>query len=74
MTTTQKLIRDIERYCKREGITPRQFGERVMHDPSFFMRLKNGTDARLSTLERCRAYMKGQSLERPNRLASASAA
>ena len=43
----------IEGYCKRKGISIRDFGKDVMSDPFFVYRLKKGTtDPRLSTIQK----------------------
>lgn len=43
----------IESYCKRKGISIREFGATAMSDPFFVYRLKKGTtDPRLSTIQK----------------------
>jgi hypothetical protein len=43
----------IDAYCKRKGISARDFGAQKMNDPYFQYRLRKGTtDVRLSTLQR----------------------
>lgn len=49
----QITIDTIESYCKRKGISIREFGVTHMSDPYFVYRLKKeSTDPRLSTIQK----------------------
>lgn len=58
MSTAKKDIRKItieaiEAFCKRKGISIRDFGKDQMADPYFVYRLKKGSsDPRLSTIQK----------------------
>lgn len=49
----QITIDAIEAFCKRKGISVRDFGMQKMNDPYFAYRLRKGTtDPRLSTIQK----------------------
>ena len=55
--TISDLIRDIDAFLDREGMTPTEFGLRSISDPNLYRRLKGGANPRLATMDRIRAFM-----------------
>ena len=58
MSTTDKLLRDILAWCKREGLAPSEFGYMAVGDRAFVTHLKRGRQPRADTLDRVRAWMR----------------
>jgi hypothetical protein len=53
------LLREVEKFLRRNDTTPTRFGRDVVGDPRFVLDLRNGRDPRPATVERVRAYMEG---------------
>jgi hypothetical protein len=58
--TIASLVRDIDVYIERSGMTPTDFGLRSIGDPNLYRHLKNGRNPRLATMDRIRAFMSPQ--------------
>jgi predicted transcriptional regulator len=56
--TIADLVRDIDAFIEREGLTPTEFGVRAIGDPNLYRHLKSGRNPRLTTMDRIRAFMK----------------
>jgi hypothetical protein len=52
-----ELLREVEKFLRRNGTAPTRFGRNVVGDPRFVFDLRNGRDPRPTTIERVRAYM-----------------
>lgn len=52
-----ELLREVEKFLRRNGTAPTRFGRNVVGDPRFVFDLRNGRDPRPTTVERVRAYM-----------------
>jgi Tfp pilus assembly protein PilX len=57
MSSAEALLRDIEAFLQRTGITPTQFGLEAMNNSSFVRQLRNGSGVTLRTLDKVRAFM-----------------
>ena len=53
------LLREIEKYLRRNDTAPTRFGREVVGDPRFVFDLRNGRDPRPATIARVRAYLEG---------------
>jgi len=53
------LLRDVEKYLRRNDTPPTRFGREVVGDPRFVFDLRNGRDPRPATVRRVRAYIHG---------------
>ena len=53
------LLREVERFLRRNGTPATRFGREAMGDPRFVFDLRNGRDPRPETVERVRAYLEG---------------
>ena len=53
------LLKEIERFLERTGMSPTTFGQTVMGNPNFVFGLRNGRDYRKSTERKVMAYIKG---------------
>ena len=51
------LLRDVEKYLRRNGTSPTRFGRDALGDPRFVFDLRNGRERRFETVERVRAYL-----------------
>ncbi len=51
------LLREIEKFLRRNDTAPTRFGRDVLGDPRFVFDLRNGRDPRPSTEARVRAYL-----------------
>ncbi len=51
------LLREIEKFLRRNDTAPTRFGRDVVGDPRFVFDLRNGRDPRPSTEARVRAYL-----------------
>lgn len=56
---TVNLLRDVEKYLRRNETAPARFGREVVGDPRFVFDLRNGRDPRPATVQRVRAYLQG---------------
>jgi len=54
----QALLRDIEEFCRRNGLTKTAFGAKALNDPSFIKGLEGGRECRSRTLARVHTFMK----------------
>lgn len=59
MSTREELLREIADFQRRTGIGDAAFGRAVLNDPSWLTRLRDGADAKISTVDAVRAYMRG---------------
>ncbi len=60
----ENILHEIEAFCERHGLSEWQFGELAMRDKPFVKQLRDGRDVRMSTVEKCRAFMAGYEAER----------
>jgi len=52
-----KLLREVEKFLRQNGVAPTRFGRDALGDPRFVFDLRNGRDPRPQTAERVRAYL-----------------
>jgi len=57
MKPSQRLLNDIEEFCRRHGLTVTGFGTAVVNDTAFVHKLRKGRSVTLETAERVRSYM-----------------
>jgi len=53
------LLREVEKYLRRNDTAPTRFGREVVGDPRFVFDLRNGRDPRPATIARVLAYLHG---------------
>ena len=53
----EKLIHDIERYLRKTGMSQTAFGTKVMGDPNFVARLKEGKNPQARTVDKVRKFL-----------------
>jgi hypothetical protein len=53
------LLREVEKYLRRNDTAPTRFGRDVVGDPRFVFDLRNGRDPRPATIARVLAYLEG---------------
>jgi len=53
------LLREVEKYLRRNDTAPTRFGRDVVGDPRFVFDLRNGRDPRPTTVARVREYLEG---------------
>ena len=51
------LLREVEKYLRRNETAPTRFGREVVGDPRFVFDLRNGRDPRPSTVARVTAFL-----------------
>ena len=51
------LIKDIEGFCRRYGMSQRQFGELALNDAKLIPQLRAGRDVRMSTVARIKDFI-----------------
>ena len=51
------LFREIVAFCGAHSMSPTAFGSKALGDPPFVAQLREGRDCKMSTVERCRAFM-----------------
>jgi len=51
------LLREVEKFLRRNGTAPTRFGREVVGDPRFVFDLRNGRDPRPQTIARVLAYL-----------------
>ena len=51
------LLREVEKFLRRNDTAPTRFGRDVVGDPRFVFDLRNGRDPRPATIARVRAYL-----------------
>ena len=51
------LLREVEKFLRRNDTAPTRFGRDVVGDPRFVLDLRNGRDPRPQTIERVLAYL-----------------
>jgi hypothetical protein len=51
------LLREIEKFLRRNDTAPTRFGRDAVGDPRFVFDLRNGRDPRPATVSRVRAYL-----------------
>ena len=54
------LLRRVERYLKRSGVSPTRFGREAVRDPRFVLDLRNGREPRAATARRVAAYLEAR--------------
>lgn len=77
MSSTEKLLQEIERFLSRTGMKAADFGQQAVGDGAFVYRLRSGKDTRLKTADRVRAFMeanKASGRPRPKFRAASAAA
>ena len=57
------LLQEIEAFLKATGMSATAFGIKALNDPPFVQQLRDGRDPKLSTAERCRAFMRENAVE-----------
>ncbi len=61
MTTRAQFLEEIEKFIADKGLSAAAFGFKAVGDNAFVARLRKGdrgADPRLSTVERCQAFMR----------------
>jgi predicted transcriptional regulator len=58
MNSNEKFSRYVHRFIKKHGIPETKFGTMCMGDTAYVSRLRAGTDTRLSTVDKVRAFMR----------------
>jgi hypothetical protein len=53
------ILRDVEKFLRKNGTPPTRFGREAVGDPRFVFDLRNGRDPRPQTVERIRAFLEG---------------
>jgi hypothetical protein len=53
------LLREVEKYLRRNDTAPTRFGRDVVGDPRFVFDLRRGRDPRPATVARVRAFLEG---------------
>ncbi|MGY3609902.1 MULTISPECIES: hypothetical protein [unclassified Bradyrhizobium] len=56
--TIADLVKEIDAFIEREGITATEFGWRAIKDPNLYRSLRKGRNPRLETMDRIRAFMR----------------
>ena len=51
------LLREVEKYLRRNDTAPTRFGREALGDPRFVFDLRNGRDPRPQTVARVRAFL-----------------
>lgn len=59
MSTRDEFLREIAEFQRRTGMGDAALGRAVLNDPSWLTRLRDGADARISTVDAVRAFMRG---------------
>ena len=57
MSTTEKLLADIERYLRRTGMNHTRFGTEALEDHKFVLRLRRGLGVHSRSIDRVYAYI-----------------
>lgn len=57
MSGREQLLLEIDAYLAEHGISQTQFGREALNDTAFVSRLRRGTDVRMETADRVRAFM-----------------
>lgn len=57
MSIIEQFRGEVERFLDAHKMDPTTFGKQSVNDPNFVFRLRNGTDPRISTVERVRSFM-----------------
>ena len=57
MTDRDTLLREIDAFCEREGMTATRFGRAALNDGHFLRRLREGGNITLRTVDRVRAFI-----------------
>jgi predicted transcriptional regulator len=57
MSSKEQLLAEVETFLREAGITQSQFGQAAVNDRSFVSRLRKGSDVRLETADRVRAFI-----------------
>ena len=70
MTERDTLLREIDAFCEREGMTATRFGRAALNDGHFLRRLREGGNITLRTVERVRAFINAQPQRQPEREAA----
>ena len=65
MAAAENLLREIEAYCRSEGIAESTFGRRAVNDGKFVSRLRSGKRITTETLERVRALIQSAAAPAP---------
>lgn len=66
MTAREKLLAEVERFLRRQGMDHTRFGTDALNDPSFVMDLRKGRNVRLDTADRVRNFMAERRLPKAN--------
>lgn len=56
--TIADLLREIDAFIERHGMTPTDFGWESIGDRNLYRHLKKGRNPRFDTLDRIRAFMR----------------
>jgi hypothetical protein len=51
------LLEEVEKYLRQSDVAPTRFRREAVGDPRFVFDLRNGRDARPTTIARVRAYL-----------------
>lgn len=65
-TLREEFSAEIDTYLESSGMNASEFGTRVLADPTFVYRLRKGREPKSSTIDRVRAFMRGNTV-RPKR-------
>ena len=58
--TVKELLRDIEAYCRKAGISRTTFSIRITGDGHLVRRMYLGHQPKLQTIDKIRRFMKGR--------------
>lgn len=53
----QRLIAEIEAFCRRHSLYHADFGEMAVNDRAFYLKMTRGRDPKLTTINRIREFM-----------------
>jgi hypothetical protein len=70
MTDRDTLLREIDAFRERTGMTDTRFGRAALNDGHFVRRLREGGNITLRTVERVRAFMRADSAPQPRQEAA----
>ncbi len=58
------LIEEIEAFLTEASMSATAFGSQALNDPPFVQQLRDGRDIKMSTADKCRAFMRDWRTER----------
>jgi hypothetical protein len=70
MSTREQLLRDIEDFLERHGMTPSAFGLAAVNDAKLVPNLRKNLDIRTRTMDRARQFMRERDSSPPGKRAA----